>query len=380
LRVLVNAMFWVPQAGGAARYARELLPALLAAEPATRLRVLVPADVPADVLAEPWADEVHWLRLRLPGTGGGPAAAAARLAAQWVLLAGDAERWRADVVHGLANIAPPFARVPRVVTLLDLIWLRNADALRAADRAAMRVSALPSLRRATRVLAISEAVRQDALATLGLPASRVDVAPLAADDGAKRVAATPGADLRRALALGDAPVVLCVAQKRAHKNLAGLIRAFALLDDRRPVVVLPGAPTPHEAELRALASELGVADRVRFPGWLSDADLEGLYRLATCFVLPSFEEGFGLPILEAMARGVPVACSNVSSLPEVAGDAAEQFDPYAPEDIARAIGRILADPARRVELVSRGEARCREFTWERTARATLASYRRALAR
>ena len=105
------------------------------------------------------------------------------------------------------------------------------------------------------------------------------------------------------------------------------------------MLVLPGSATPHEAELRALASQLGVAGRVRFPAWLPAADLEGLYRLAAAFVLPSFEEGFGLPILEAMGRGVPVACSNTSSLPEVAGDAAELFDPRSPEDIARAIAR-----------------------------------------
>ena len=92
-------------------------------------------------------------------------------------------------------------------------------------------------------------------------------------------------------------------------------------------LVLVGSPTPHEEELRTLAQQLGAGDRVRFPGWLTDAQLEGLYRLAALFVLPSLEEGFGLPLLEAMRRDVPVACSDVSSLPEVAGDAAALFDP-----------------------------------------------------
>ena len=93
------------------------------------------------------------------------------------------------------------------------------------------------------------------------------------------------------------------------------------------VLVLPGARTPHELELRHLAAELGIEDRVRFPEWLDQAELEGLYRMAACFCLPSLEEGFGLPVLEAMARGVPVCCSDASSLPEVVGTAGLLFDP-----------------------------------------------------
>ena len=144
--------------------------------------------------------------------------------------------------------------------------------------------------------------------------------------------------------------------------------------------MLVGSPTPHEAELRALAQELGVAGRIRFPGWLSDAQLEGLYRLAALFVLPSLEEGFGLPMLEAMRRGVPVACSNVSSLPEVVGPAAELFDPHDVDDMRAAIARVLGDGALAERLVEAGlDARTAQFTWEATARATLASYRRAIA-
>ena len=142
------------------------------------------------------------------------------------------------------------------------------------------------------------------------------------------------------------------------------------------MAVLAGAERPTRAScarsLRGSASRLGA-----LPGVDSGADLEGLYALAACFVLPSFEEGFGLPILEAMGRGVPVACSNVSSLPEVAGDAAELFDPRAPGDIARPIGRLLADPELRAELVRRGQERAAAFTWEGGPR-TLASYRRAV--
>ena len=172
--------------------------------------------------------------------------------------------------------------------------------------------------------------------------------------------------------------MLHVGQKREHKNLAGLIRALADLGRSDVVAVLAGAESPHESELRALAAQLGIEDGVRFPGWTSGADLEGLYALASCVVLPSFEEGFGFPVLEAMRRGVPVACADASSLPEVAADAALLFDPHDPADIARQIGRLLDEPELRSDLVRRGHERAATFTWEKAARGTLATYRRAV--
>jgi glycosyltransferase involved in cell wall biosynthesis len=117
---------------------------------------------------------------------------------------------------------------------------------------------------------------------------------------------------------------------------------------------------------------------VRFPARVSNNELEGLWALARAFVFPSLYEGFGLPVLEAMARGVPAACSDASSLPEVAGDAALLFDPHDESVIAEALRRLLNDPALRESLRTRGLARVAEFTWERTARLTLESYRHAL--
>jgi glycosyltransferase involved in cell wall biosynthesis len=379
LAVGLNLLYLVDQAGGSGRYSRELLRAMLEVDPGIRLTVFGSSELPRDLVEQDWDGRVELVRLPVTVTHGPPWNMALTMRAQWLAMPRIARRRGLDLIHGLTNVAPLVSPgIPAVVTLLDLIWMHYPQTLSRRATIGMRLTAPPSARAAARVIAISEAAKRDLVATLGLDPERIDVTPLGirADPAAPR---TPEPEVRASLDLGPGPVVLSVAQKREHKNLAGLIRAFALLADRRPVLVLPGAATPHEAELRALAAELGVADRVRFPGWLSHGDLEALYRLATCFVLPSFEEGFGLPVLEAMARGVPVACSNVSSLPEVAGDAAELFDPMVPEDIARAVGRLLAEPARRAELASRGEARCREFTWERTARATLDSYRRALA-
>ena len=146
---------------------------------------------------------------------------------------------------------------------------------------------------------------------------------------------------------------------------------------RRPLLVLPGYPTEHESDLRARAAAAGVAEDVRFLSWVSAEQLEGIWALAGAFVFPSLYEGFGLPVLEAMARGVPVACSNASSLPEVAGDAALLFDPHDETAIAAAIERLLGDLVFAEGLRARGRQRAREFTWERTARLTLDTYARA---
>ena len=148
--------------------------------------------------------------------------------------------------------------------------------------------------------------------------------------------------MRARFELGERRVVLSLSAKRPHKNLLALIGALARIPaEDRPVLVMPGYPTAHEAELRGRAGALGVAGDVRFPAWMSNAELEGLWSIARAFVFPSLYEGFGLPVLEAMARGVPVACSNASSLPEVAGDAALLFDPHEEAAIATALQRLL---------------------------------------
>jgi glycosyltransferase involved in cell wall biosynthesis len=142
-------------------------------------------------------------------------------------------------------------------------------------------------------------------------------------------------------------------------------------------LVVVGSATPHQELLAQEAARLGIAEAVHFPGWIDANDLEGLYQSASCFVLPSLREGFGLPILEAMARGVPVACSNVSALPEVAGNAARYFDPDRHEEIAAAVIRLLEQQDETARLVAAGKRRSGRFTWRRTAEATLEAYDRA---
>lgn len=378
LRIGLNLVYLEERSGGAGTYARELIGALLEAEPGIRIVAFVSSEAPGWLDAAPWRPEIEVVRYPVTITHGPRGNFVRVMGAQWALLPWQAARRRLDVVHGLANITPLVApRVATVVTVLDLIWMRFAHTLERSATVGMRLTTPPSARRADRVIAISHAAKADLSATLGLPAGKIDVTHLGMRPGDPKAPPTSETELRARLGLGNAPVVLTVGQKREHKNQLGLIRALPCLDGA--VLVLPGAPTPHEAVLRAEAARLDLDDRVVFPDWLSPADLEGLYRLAHCFALPSFEEGFGLPILEAMGRGVPVACSNASSLPEVAGDAAELFDPAEPEDIARALRAVLGDERRRAELRRRGLERAGQFPWRRTAEATLDSYRRAIA-
>jgi glycosyltransferase involved in cell wall biosynthesis len=232
-------------------------------------------------------------------------------------------------------------------------------------------------RRSRRVVVDAESTKRDLVEHLRVPEAKIDVVPLAATPPAERPADAD--EVRRRLGLGDRPVALSVSARRPHKNIARLLEALARVPrDRRPVLVVPGYPTPYEAELQARAAALGLTGDVVWPAWLDAADLEGLYAIATLVVFPSLYEGFGLPVLEAMARGVPVACSDRSSLPEVAGDAALLFDPEDTGAIQRAIERLLGDSALRERLARAGRDRAAGFTWERTAELTAAAYERAL--
>jgi glycosyltransferase involved in cell wall biosynthesis len=208
-----------------------------------------------------------------------------------------------------------------------------------------------------------------------MAADKVDVAPLGPGipEDAK---GPPPLEIRRQFDIGDSPLVLSVLAKRPHKNAARLVEGFVRVPDA--LLVMPGYSTSHERELREQIDEAGIGDRTRLLGWVDDATLDGLYRAADCFVFPSLAEGFGLPVLEAMLRGTPVACSNTTSLPEVAGDAALLFDPLDIEAIAVSIRRILEDEGLAERLRAMGRERAKRFTWEETASRTLKSYWAAL--
>jgi glycosyltransferase involved in cell wall biosynthesis len=375
LRIGLNLVPIEEGGGGIARYAVELA-AALAARDDVELHLFTGLNAPEPLRSAAWLDAVRLTRLRVR-VGSPPF----HLAAQLGVLPPLALARRLDIVHSPANGGP--VRVPGVrwvITMHDTIWLRAPEQWSTPQAVrAMHRFAIPTVRRADRVITDSEDAARDLNQLLGIPVERIDAVHLGVrvDPSAP---ATPEPQLRAQLGLGDDPVILCVAQKRPYKNQEALIRALA--DDRLTSVrvVLPGAPTAYEERLRALARELGVEARVHLPAWLEDADLEGLYRLARCVALPSRLEGFGLPVLEAMARGVPVACSDRTALLEVAGDAALKFDPDDGHAVTAALARLVADEPLRRELTARGRERAALFTWEATAEGTVASYRRTLGR
>ena len=257
----------------------------------------------------------------------------------------------ADVVHFPLTIELPRTPLPKVVTLHDVQHLDLPALFPRAERALRAALWHRSLRRAERVIAISEFVRDRAVARLGLDGERVRVVPLGLDHDVLR----PGTGERE-------PFVLYPARPWRHKNHPRLYEAFELVRRERP-------------ELRLVLTGGGdfgaVPDGVDVRGHVTQAELVSLLQRASALVFPSLYEGFGLPPLEAMACGCPVACSNAGALPETVGDAAKLFDPHNPEAIAGALLEVLSEPAPWVE---RGLARAEQFSWDETARLTDAVY------
>jgi glycosyltransferase involved in cell wall biosynthesis len=372
LHVGLDLIFLVPgETGGMEVAARELIPELLAqAPPDMRFTAFINREAAA--APGQWKDELPAVTVPVN----------ARNRVQWVrgeqaLLPRLAARAGVDLIHGFASMGPLWGRFRRVVTVHDLIYARFPEAHSGIRDKGMRLLVPATVRRSDRVIVDSESTRRDLIELLGAREERIDVVPLGLGT-VKREQPLGEQETRTRFALDSRRVLLSLSAKRPHKNLAALIEALAMISrEHRPLLVLPGYATWHEQELRERAVSAGVAEDVRFLGWVSGAEIEGLWALAEAFVFPSLYEGFGLPVLEAMARGVPVACSNASSLPEVAGDAALMFDPHERSAIAAAIEQLLTDPALVARLKAAGSERARQFTWERTARLTLESYARA---
>jgi glycosyltransferase involved in cell wall biosynthesis len=369
----LNLIYLVPgETGGTEVVARELVPALVAERPDLRFTAFVNLEA-SEHRDGFWHDLVPSVTVPVH----------ARRRTEWVrgeqqLLPRLAAREGVDVVHSLANTGPGWGRFKRVVTIHDLIHRVHPEAHFGVRSLGMRILVSLAARRSDRVIADSESTREDLERLLGVAPTRIDVAPLGLGT-TTAVEPMPEHELRERHRLGARKVVLSVSAKRPHKNLMRLLEALAMIPtQRRPALVVPGYPTPHESELQARAVKLGVDGDTRLVGWVSDSELEGMYAVADCFAFPSLYEGFGMPVLEAMNRGVPVACSDRGSLAEVAGGAARLFDPESPRSIADAIEEILSRPDEAERLRAAGREQAARFTWAATARATAASYDKAL--
>lgn len=376
MRVALNALHLVPrETGGLETYARRLLPALVAAgRGEIELVVLASREGAPSLRAEPWAREAEVVEVPVDARS-----RARRVLAEQTLLPLAVRRARADLLHNLFNTAPALPPVPQVTTVHDLIYRRRATARPTVMNLGESVVMPIAVRRSRRIIAISRASRNDLVELLRADPERVDVV-LNGPGRGEVPAPVPAVEVRDRFGIGERPFVLTVSAKLPHKNVDRLIEAVAGMDgDGAPVLLVPGYETRLEGALRELVESRGAAERIRFAGWVDDATLDGLYRACDAFVFPSLAEGFGAPVLEAMERGVPTACSNTTSLPEVAGDAALLFDPTDTAAIAATVERMLSDESLRERLRRAGPEQARRFSWERTAAGTIATYRRALA-
>ena len=267
-----------------------------------------------------------------------------------------------SVAHFQHVVAPGY-RGAAVVTIHDLSFERDRSLMNARDRFFFRTMVPRSVRRAERVLVVSERTKRDVVDEYGVSESKVVVTPNGVDrtfspDG-------PSRDGR--------PYLLFVGALQRRKDPVTAIEALGRLDDLD--LVLVGPDKGGEAEARAAVARLGLEERVEFTGHVEKPELARLYRGATCLVLPSRYEGFGLPVLEAMASGTPVVTTTAGALPEVAGDAAVIVEPGDSVALAAGVETALRE---RELLVEAGRARARRFSWTETARRTLAVYRELL--
>jgi glycosyltransferase involved in cell wall biosynthesis len=373
LSIGFDATSAVRQGGGIGRYTRELLRALAAADAETDYRLFfasrstphplpgLPSNfhvtrLPVDDI---WLVRV-WQRARLP------------LPVNW--LTGPI-----DIFHSPDFTLPPVSRGTRtLLTVHDLSFVRDPESATPVLRRYLNTVVPRSVARADHVLADSRATRNDLVELYKTPADKISVLYSGVHESF-RPATDPAtlAAVRARYGLGEAPFILAVGTLQPRKNYVRLIRAFAAVGGRQSAVnlVIAGGKGWMYDSIFSEVERLGLRERVLFPGFVADADLPALYSAARVLAYPSIYEGFGLPILEAMACGAPVVTSTASCMPEVAGEAALFAPPADVDALADALERALADEALRADLIAKGYARAQQFSWAESARQLLGLYR-----
>lgn len=286
-----------------------------------------------------------------------------------------------NLCHSLAFVSPLLSTTPSVVTVYDLSFVLYPDYFRLLNRAYLAWGTRVSIRRAQRIIAISESTRRDLVRLFHAPPDKIEVVPPGVEaeffpngDGNATVR------FRREKNLPE-HFILFVGTREPRKNIPALIRAYSKAKSRLRSphsLVIVGGPGWNDRAILEAVEESHVKEDIILPGFAPSEELPYWYRAADAFVYPSQYEGFGMPLLEAMASGTPVIAGNLSSLPEAAGSAALLVDPGDEEALEEAIVRVIGDSALRDELITKGRERALQFTWSRTARATADVYRRAL--
>jgi glycosyltransferase involved in cell wall biosynthesis len=280
----------------------------------------------------------------------------------------------ADVVYLPLTVSPPRLRPPQVVTVLDMTFALFPQYHNRITRAVAGTGLRRAIREADAFIAISEHTRNDMVRMTSIPKERIHVVPLAADS---RFSPQPDPTISAKYNI-DGPYVLYVGTLEPRKNLTVLLKAFAAIKDRTTKLVFAGAKGWMYEEFMQSIQDLGLSERTIITGFIAHEDLPALISTASVFVYPSLYEGFGLPVLEAMQCGTPVITTNVSSIPEVAGDAALLIAPDDVAGLARHLDDVLASPDLQAEMRENGLEQARCFSWERTGEMTAEVFRRVV--
>lgn len=283
---------------------------------------------------------------------------------------------RLDVLHTTYG-APVWSAAPLVLTVHDICYATNPEWFSPRDVRVLSSVVPRSIRKAAHVITVSESARRQIIERYKVPDAKISTIPNGPGPGAEEI--TLEAALRELATIGlkvKRPYLLTVGNLQPRKNLVRLLQAFDHLVRVRghDIDLVIAGPAHFRAE-EVLAAARPLGERVRFTGYLSDRQLAACYRCSTAFALPSLYEGFGLPVIEAMAHGIPVASSNAGALPEVAGEAAVLFDPLSVDDMVVAVDGILTDASLAERLGRAGKAQAARFSWRTSAELTLAVYR-----
>jgi glycosyltransferase involved in cell wall biosynthesis len=284
-----------------------------------------------------------------------------------------------DLLHSLAFVTPLVSPCPSVVTIYDLSFIIFPRHFKYLKCLYLTLLTRLSARKARRIITISESTKRDTARLLGVSAEKIDIVYCGVDKAFHPLPGREVASFRQKRGLPER-MILFVGTIEPRKNVARLVEAYSRLRDGQVKLVIGGARGWLYEEVFARVEELELTGDVLFPGYIPPDELPLWYNAAELFVYPSLYEGFGLPPLEAMACGTPVITSNVSSLPEVVGEAGLTVDPMDSMGLAEAMNQVLADEALRQSMRERGLSRASRFSWAKAARETVGVYRRALSR
>jgi len=378
MRVLIDAHLSSDRTDGIGRYLNELIPAIVEIDRENEYVLLLQSGIgpghPLKVLEAPnlVKKEVPWQGLTLK---------------QHLAIPGLIRKLKADIYHHPHFDAPWFLAIPTVVTIHGMKYIRHPDLYRiqVGRRRAhlkhmlMKTMMGHAIKRADRIITVSQSLRDEIVSVFHV--SRDDISVIHLGVQAPSVKPSGRDELRMIFRKYGVRgrYILSISEQLPHKNLVRLIEAFFLFRKKHRnayQLVVAGRAHSDYIEPQRKVKELALDETVIFPGHLSNDELGLMYRSADLFVFPSLYEGFGLPVLEAMAHGIPVIASRRASLPEVVGEAGILVDPYDPGDIARAIEKVLTEPGTAEKYTELGLERAKKFTWENTARSTVDIYRK----